>query len=478
MRSGFDLNREINGVRLATMVFGNMYREGDVELLNFAVKVAKHFQSTDNLDSDESKILRRNVGAKSPQDLLPDGTGSTVEGRELYLRHIVERACALLDAGECEASFIFKSTDDHEFQLKQIANDPELRPIATTFKLYLMRACEPDEEQEALKIFQQEQQWIPKNYKYSCGCTLVHDACIRGNLPLLEALDQSGFDLTTTNKKGEAPLHWSVCCWSHVCIEFLLKRFLGEFYVPVGAKREQIVARSPQEQKFVEDALGSRDVQGRTPLLYAADLYACNVEFVVYNLLGPLMVTPLMSEEHVSRTEYEQREVERILDVRDVDNSSILHALVVSSDKLSFLRFTLKNLLGEFFIDRDCRTSTKRGLQRQQQIAQLLQPKNQVGATPLLTCATSCVDDRNMHCLFLRNLLGEYFVHADGSTERPLRERSEQENQFVRGLMFGEDEDGRSPYVVAKETCVEQVKLLYEGNARYLLKKPTRCHIS
>jgi ankyrin repeat protein len=246
LRFGADLNCEIYGVRIAHIVFRDAQRGGNIELLKLTFKVGKHFHITENVvDSEESLLLRNNIGAKSPQELGLDSNSH--EGRGLYLRHIVECACALLDTGECKPFRILRSTNQEEFILKQISEIPELRPIATTYKLQLMRTHYRNDTAE--RIFQEEQQWIPRDFKYSCGCTLVHDACYFQNLPLLEALHQNGFDLNSTNKKGQTPLHASCYKWnkSGKCMEYLLKRFLGQFYVPRDAKREEIVARTPDE---------------------------------------------------------------------------------------------------------------------------------------------------------------------------------------------------------------------------------------
>jgi ankyrin repeat protein len=470
LRLGADLTYEKNGIRLANMIFRDA---GDLKLLQFTIKVVKHFQNSENIDSEESIILSKNVGAKSPAELGLDS--SSQEGRGLYLQHIVERACTLLDSGACDAGYSLDSTDQHEYELLQIRTDDELRPISTSYKLYLMRACVADEEQEALKIFQLEEKFIPRDFKYRCGCTLVHDACFRGNLPLLEALVEKGFGLTGANNKGETPLHRSVS-WRPVCTEFLLMHFLGKFYVPIGAGREDIVSRTPDEQKFVEETLGLKDGKGRTPLLSAthSTIDKSNAELLICNLLGPWLI-PLKDGVFVPRTESEQREVERILGVRDADGYSPLHGAVLNKLKLRFLQLILKNLLGEYYID--CNTLPKdikkRTLEVQQKISQLLHPRNKTGVTPLL-CSARNFNKYDVHELLLRNLLGEYFVEVvDGTSVKSVYARTEEENQFVRYLIFGEDEEGRSPFSTTKGRCDEKVKLLIEANASYLLQQPS-----
>jgi hypothetical protein len=107
-RLGADLNCESNGVRLAHILFRNQFG-GDIELLKFAIKVGKHFQVTENVDSEESLLLRKNIGAKSPQELGLDSNSH--EGRGLYLKYVVECVCALLDTGECDHSY-FKTYRD------------------------------------------------------------------------------------------------------------------------------------------------------------------------------------------------------------------------------------------------------------------------------------------------------------------------------------------------------------------------------
>jgi hypothetical protein len=478
---GADLNCENNGVRLAHIIFRDTDRGGHIELLKFAIKVGKHFQVTKNVDSKESLLLRKNIGAKSPQELGLDSTSD--EGRGLYLQHIVECACALLDTGECEPGNIFRSTYKEVFNLKQISNIPdELRPIATTYKLQWMRTRDGD---DAVRMFQEEQKWIARDFKYSCGCTFVHDACRNHNLPLLETLDQNGFDLKSTNKKGETPLHWAA--FNHYltkCREYLLKRFLGQFYVPLDAKREEIVARTPDEQRDVEDTLSERDAEGRPPLLAAVASHDLdNAMLLFYNLLGPLVI--LENEELVTRTELEQQQVERILSARDADGCTALHYTLVKSNEISvsrilpiysyahadFLTSLLRNLLRNYFIE-GTQKPMQRTLEKQKQIAQLLQPKNNKGQTPLLIGAKHHFSD-NSHLLFLRNVLGEYFVEEDGTTMRPLKARTDEENQFVRDVMFGEDDNGQSPYGLVQTSDVKYkyAKLWYKANARYLLPK-------
>jgi ankyrin repeat protein len=473
-RLGADFNCERNGVRLAHIIFRNKNKDGHIELLEFAIRVGKHFQVTENFDSKESLLLRKNIGAKSPQELKLDS--NSLAGRGLYLQHIVECACELLDTSECKPAYECDYLTDHdECNLEKISNIAELRPIVTTFKLQLMRLCDNDTD-EALRIFQEEQHWIPRDFTYSCGCTLVLDACYSNHLELLEALDQNGFDLNSTNKKGETPLHRAVYWYSEGCTKFLLERFLGQFYIPPDAKREEIVARTPDEQRHVEDTLSQRDAEGRTPLIAATFKgNSKHAKLLIYNLLGPLAI--LENEEVVTRTEMEQQEVERILSVTDADayGYTILHRATCNNE---LLKVMLKNLLGNYFID-GTKKPIQRTLEKQKQIAQLLQPKNKKGKTPLLYGVIFNNEYvYKKHLLSLRNVLGDYFVEKDGTTIRPLEARTDEENQFVRSVMFSEDYEGRSLYgfeqTTDEEYC-ENLKLLYEANATYLLpKKPQK----
>jgi Ankyrin repeats (many copies) len=330
---------------------------------------------------------------------------------------------------------------------------------------------------EALRIFQEEQRWIPRNFKYSCGCTLVHVACHNNNLPLLEVLDQNGFDLKSTNKNGQTPLHSAVYVYNNYsteCTEYLLKRLLGKFYIPRYASREEIVARTPDEQRDVEDTLSQRDADGRTHLLAAAsEKKSQNAMLLIYNLLGPLAI--LENEEMVTRTELEQQQVERILSVSDNDGYTLMHGAIWHDDILELI---LKNLLEKYYID-GTKKPMQRTLEKQKQIAQLLLPKNNKGQTPLHYGAIESSDlFYREHLLLLRNLLGEYFVEKDGTTARPLNARSDEENQFVRELMFCEDDEGRSPYVNVqnpRNKYCKCVMLFYKANASYLL--PKKCVI-
>jgi hypothetical protein len=273
---------------------------------------------------------------------------------------------------------------------------------------------------------------------------------------------------------------------------FLLKRFLGKLHVSHDATHEKIVARTPDEQQHVEDTLSVRDAKGRTPLIIAAfkGVYSnSNALLLLCNLLGPLVI-PLLSKKLVTRSKLEQQQVERILNNRDSAGFSPLHGAVSNCFKWGLLVFMLKNLLGKYFIHGYNQPFTHRTLEKQLQIAQLLQSKNKEGVTPLLNCVIHCCCERgdlDMHQLLLRNVLGEYFVEADGTTATPLDARSKKENEFVRSVMFDEDAQSRSPYNLVttrtfndddshihtnnemRKNTLERLKLLYEANAKYLL---------
>jgi Ankyrin repeats (3 copies) len=305
---------------------------------------------------------------------------------------------------------------------------------------------------------------------------LVLDACYSNHLELLEVLDQNGFDLNSTNKKGETPLHRAVYWYSEGCTMFLLKRFLGQFYIPLDAKREKIVARTPDKQRHVEDSLNQRDAEGRTPLIAATFKgNSNNAKLLIYNLLGPLAI--LENEEVEPRTELEQQEVERLLGVSDADGCTALHYTMTYLFNFDLLEVILENLLGNYFIDGTMKP-IQRTLVKQKQIAHLVQPKNKKGKTPLLYGVIFNNEYvYKKHLLFLRNLLGEYLVEKDGTTIRPVEARTDEENQFVRSVMFSEDYEGRSLYGLEQtdEEYCENLKLLYEANASYLLpKKPQK----
>jgi ankyrin repeat protein len=472
---GADLNCEKYGTRLAHIIFRDWYFSGENALLNFAIDVAKHFQVTKHVDSEESLLLIKNIGAKSPDELQLDCSSN--KGRALYLKHVVECACALLDTGKCKPSIFIHTMERHTFHLKRIINIPELRPIATTFKLHLMRGYGLCHEQRALTLFHEVQQWIRRDFTYSCGCSLVHGTVLKDNLPLLEALDQHGFELNIANKKGETPLHWSVSTsYLRASTAFLLQRLLREFYVPRDAKREDIAARTLEVQRDIEDIIGVLDEKGRTPLLIAAlkDESFIVTELLICNLLGPLVYLR-DEEELLSRADSEQEEVERILTAGDSYGLSPLH-YVVSTDvdrSVYFLQFMLKNLLGKYFISGKTRP-VKRTLEQHQHFARLLHPKNNMGVTPLLLCSNhytmrSSLSNTYLHRLLLMNLLGEYFVDENETSAKPLEARTDEENQFVRAVMFDEDDMGYCPYRVAiQKDSFGQEYLMYEANGRYL----------
>jgi hypothetical protein len=470
LRSGADLNCEKNEVRLAQIIFNAT--DGDVELLKFAIEVAKHFQVTEDVDSEESLLLRKNIGAKSPQDLHLDS--SSDKGRGLYLQHILECACALIDTGYCRNRPSYSYSDNHKYKMMNqlgCITDEALRPIATKFKLYMMRDFRMSLERN-LQLFHEEQKWISRDFKFRCGCTLVHHACDRHNLQLLKALDSNGFGLTSANKKGETPLHWSVRSPWTECTEFLLKRLLGIFYVSLDAKREDIVPRTPDEQLQIEEIL-IRDAKGRTPFNIScwSSIFTNNALLMLYNLLGPMVI--LGNEEFLARSDWEQLQVQRILIDSDNTGFSTLHGAARADNRTGFLEFMLKNILGRDFIAWT-EQPTKRNLEKHKQIVQLLNPKHKKGVTPLLLKAIYSRGDYIMHRLLLLNLLGAYFVETDETTERPLHARTPEENEFVRAVLFGEDDEGRSAFytIASSQFCEEYVKLLYTVNGSYLLKKP------
>jgi len=468
LRLGADLMCEKNGVRIAHILFRDWCFSGENALLNFAIKVARHFQVAKHFDSETSLLLIKNIGAKSPEELQLDC--SSYKGRAVYLKHVVECACALLDTGECNPKIFNHTMERHTFHLQQITNNPELRPIAIAFKLHLMRGYGPCQEQRALTLFREVQQWVPPDFTYSCGCSLVHCTVLKHNLPLLEALEQRGFEINIANKKGETPLHLSVSNWYLGLSTFLLQRLLREFYVPRDAKREDIAARTPEVQRDIEEIFGLIDDRDRTPLLVAAfedgAFSFILPELLICNLLGPLVYLR-DEEEFMSRTDAEQEEVERILTATDSNGFTTLHC-VVSLDldkRLDFLELLLKNMLGKYFI-RGTTRPINRTLEQQQHIARLLHRKNHMGVTPLLICVDnlsmrSSLYDRYLHRLLLMNLLGEYFVDEYGTTAKPLTLRTDHENQFVRAVIFDEDDKGRCLYYVGEE-------LLYKANGSYL----------
>jgi ankyrin repeat protein len=452
LRLGLDVTLEVDGVRVL-----NMFSHS--ELFQLAIRVAKHFKHTQDLNSEESQQLRKNVGAQTPQQF-----GLTVKGRGPYLEHILERACALFDPGTCGPTQSIIATDEQEYEMsKMVREDADLRPIATHFKLRLMRACLSSDEQDALRIFEGEQPFVPRDFRYKCGCTLAHDACSRSDPALLEALIHEGFTVSDTNNEGETPLHKSVQ-WKTDCTELLLKMFLGRLYDDCSAPR------TPDEQASVESALGQRDFQGRTPFLAAAlsNIDEGNAQLLLVHLLGP-MVLPLDAPPLI-RPEAEQRLVETILCDRDLQGFTPLHGALLNNEKLGFLRVLLKNLLGAWFVDAQT-DAHRRPLQLQKRIAELLQPRNQEGETPLHS-SVRLFNKYQVHELLLRNVLGDYFVEADGTTANAFDVRTKEENQFVRELLLTPDVYGLSPYAICKGSrCDEKVQLLIEANAGYLLQR-------
>ena len=150
VRCGLDLTKEKDDLLSLNKFL--IVGEGALRLLQFALQVAEHFLGTDDFDSVQSRLFRRNVGAKSPQEL--DADCSTLPGRAVYTHYMIERACLLFDGGECELNYSSAQDQaEQQYILGRCEWDERLKSIRTAYYIYLMRVCNVQCETDLLEIF-------------------------------------------------------------------------------------------------------------------------------------------------------------------------------------------------------------------------------------------------------------------------------------------------------------------------------------
>lgn len=248
---------------------------------------------------------------------------------------------------------------------------------------------------------------------------------------------------------------------STACSKFILKSILGPRLY------DRPSARTPEEQAEVECLLGIEDNEGDTPFLSAA--FRTNAMLLLFHLLGPLYVSLDETDAtQLHRTAAEQCHVERIIvEQKNIHGKTALHK-AIEMHSFDFQRLLLKNLLGEFYVDAPL-TEALRPLHQQEHIADMMLPTDSEGMTPLNYLFNSFNIDYDIFELFLRNLLGDYFVEADGQTAKSFVHRSGEENDFVYNVMIT-----KSVYSNFRDMEIQynedkkKFKLLIEANANYL----------
>lgn len=170
------------------------------EVLGLIVQMASQFANND-MHSAESYLFIKNLGARRPL---------AEEDRRSYLKYIVKCLCKLFRSYNCVVTTNLRTKED-DSAIETLAQQvDELRPLATQYKLYLIRANLSD-DRNAQRMFLEVEQFIKRNLKFRCGCNLLHYACRNDNLSLLVMLKKKGFFKSNaamvTNKLKETPLH-------------------------------------------------------------------------------------------------------------------------------------------------------------------------------------------------------------------------------------------------------------------------------
>lgn len=175
------------------------------------IKMARHFANNNDMDSEENLLFIKNLGARRPLE---------EEDRSTYLDYIVKRLCLCFDSCICDGITNLPIMEmENDSAIETLAQEfAQLRPLATQYKLYLIRSNFDDSY--TLSLFHEVEQYIQRNLKFKCGCNLLHYACRNKNLPLLEALKEKGFfmlsdkedyigppPMVTPNSSNETPLH-------------------------------------------------------------------------------------------------------------------------------------------------------------------------------------------------------------------------------------------------------------------------------
>jgi len=445
LKHGLDLTIEKNGIRMDKVIAGG---QGLFYLLQHLIEAVEHFIQTTDIESEKSLVYRKNFGA-----LFPSALGSDCSSQEKS--RIIECISQLADDNvQCQGGYrrLFKlNVAELKIDTQSHQNYTHIYPIVLSF-LY----CSSTLDVDVLKVFLEIDRNIPRNFKFKCGCSLVHAAVANENISLLKLLIEKGFGLFEVDKEGQTPLH--LHCVVCDCFQLVLQNILGDLFVPL--KGGDDLPRSDLVQAEVEEKLGVRDFTGRKSINVIAkytDGYK-NLELLVKNLLGHLYI--IKNDTNPPKRSKEQQDVViRNLLVKDNHGSTPLHGDLDNHFEAEVL---LRNLLGEFFISVDGVIRMERSLEKQKEIASMMLVKDFNGFTPIHK-AVEMAQYRLLELLLL-NLLGDYYVNRDGSTRKPIDQRSEEENGFVHNIVLDKNCSGISRW--------NSQTLLLELNFKSLLPFP------
>jgi len=377
LKHSLDLTIEQNGVTLANLFFSSNEGREALCLLQHLFAVVKHFETSQDFESDQSVTYRKNVGAKSPKELGLDCSSNTE--RLHYSEHIVDTVSKLINyVGKCnEGPETLNNFSSEGF--KQFTTIPQLLKMSFVL-LFLHFSSNVDVE--VLKSFQEVEHQLSRNFKYQCGCSLVHLAVARGNLPFLNVLVEKGFSLIEVDQNGRTALH--------------LQEANEQFNASKDGKWNRLVVHQSKSEVFAV-------------------------------FVKSLLVQNFISKyEFKIRSENDQKVIQKILLVQDNFGRTPLHCC----QQIENLEVLLRNLFGEFYIGVDGIISVERTLQKQKKIASMLLVEDEAKNTPL-----HFVDGIECAQLMLQNLLGEYFTNLAGMPKKPISRRSAEELEFTRKIM-------------------------------------------
>jgi len=406
LEQGVDLSEEQNGVTLSNVFLGkhaySKFLKGAYSLNKFALEVVEHFKKSQDFDCEKSLIYRKNLGAKSPEELGINSFSDTE--RQKYRKHIDECVLRIFDNGRC-----FENANSYligMYNLQRI--EPKLesyQEYSVAFLLHLFRvfhdrtdtkdSSEITGDGEFSSQYLKIVDGIPLDFKFKCGCSLAHTKYARKNVAMMKLLKEKGFSLTEKNKHGQTPLHFKVI--HHDCFDYLLQNILNDDFVSLEEDRE-FPARSEEKQSEIERILCARDNEGKMAIHYAVESgEQRNFELLVKNLLGNLFVSEDGKSAVSTRTEEQQKIVERILLAQDEKGKTPLHL----AKCISHFKILLTNWL--YFVDEDS------NWEKQKETASMLKLKDNSGCSllDLIKYQNNYTFDFETHNLppFILNLL-------------------------------------------------------------------------
>jgi len=203
LKNGLDLTFEKNGITLTNIFISQ--DNGACLLFEFANEVADHFKNAEYFDSEKSLIYRKNIGAKSPEELGIDFASE--RSRLGYYEHIVDCAKRLFDSGICYENS--ESTNG----LKNVMSGQNYEVeclIWVNYLLQILRSKINWDEQDVFNFLQVENK-VARDFKFKCGCSLAHAAVAVGNTTYFNMVIEKGFSMAEIDDKtGMSTLHVAV----------------------------------------------------------------------------------------------------------------------------------------------------------------------------------------------------------------------------------------------------------------------------